>query len=323
MQISKLDRYCGATVGAHAGDSVGAPYEKQRTAVIQEDMKKRGGLVLFGYIDPWGGEREMPPGHPTDDAELLAITGQCLVDYPDFDPNVHYERLRGFIHGRRSFLTKGEAYGSGRTLRAALRPPSYRESLEKFGRGEVPIIPTNGGLMRILVVALRYHMRIDEIVRFARWQSCITHMHPLSQAACIAYCVLVSQVLDGHGIKFAWDVTRGILSEKPYAKIPHMDEILSIDTSKPGEDIIWPDMGSVKTSLRAALWASFTASDFRDGITKVVELGGDTDTYGAIAGGILGAHFGVEGIPQEWRDALIGRDIMLKLADDLYALAHA
>ncbi|MBI2030951.1 ADP-ribosylglycohydrolase family protein, partial [Candidatus Kaiserbacteria bacterium] len=136
-------------------------------------------------------------------------------------------------------------------------------------------------------------------------------------------CVLVSQVLEGHGIKFAWDLTRSILSEKPYAKIPHMDEILSIDISRPGEDIIWPDMGSVKTSLRAALWASLTASDFRDGITKVIELGGDTDTYGAIAGGILGAHFGINGIPQEWRDVLIGREIMIKLAGDLYALAHA
>jgi len=50
-------------------------------------------------------------------------------------------------------------------------------------------------------------------------------------------------------------------------------------------------------SLRVAVWASLTATDFRDGLIKAVSVGGDTDTYAAIAGGILGARFGYRAIP--------------------------
>ncbi len=93
--------------------------------------------------------------------------------------------------------------------------------------------------------------------------------------------------------------------------------------TKPTESDIWPHSGEVMISLRIAIWGMLHATSFLDGLTKVIGLGGDVDTYGAIAGGLLGAHFGVEGIPHEWRDVLIGRDIMERLAGRLYELAHS
>jgi len=323
QQITKRSRYHGAMLTLHAGDAAGAVYETKRGSYVQADLECRGGLKLFDYIDPFKLKRQMPAGHPTDDSELAAATAQAFMDAPYFDPEVHYQWLRRFITERRTLLAKGEAYGTGGTLRRALSEPTYMHSLAKFGRGEVRIVPSNGALMRILPVALRYHGRTDEIVKYARWQSCITHMHPLSQAACIAYCVLVHHLLDGHGTQFAWDATRQMLMQKPHVDIPEMSTVLDVDTSIPEQDEIWPNTGSALISFRIALWAALTATDIHNGLTKAISVGGDTDTYAAIAGGILGARFGIEGMPEGWSERLIGREKMLELADGLYDLAHS
>lgn len=326
MQISKLDRYRGAMLGTLVGDAAGAPYENKRRAEIHTDLEHRGGLKLFDYVDPWKGKRQMYKGQPTDDSELAAALAQSIVASHGLDECDAYVRFRDFIHGnspegRRSILTNGPAYGSGGILRAALRSATYEESLAVFERGEVPVIPTNGSLMRCISVPLGYCNDIHLSINAARRQSCITHVHNTAQAACMAYTVLVSHILDGETPVSAWDFTRSLFSRDPCTGHPGLKDILSVEVSEPSEDDIWPHSGAALISFRVALWASLTACDFRNGITKSIAVGGDTDTYGAIAGGILGARFGVEGIPCEWRDVLIGREIMWDLADGLYVFS--
>src|SRR5262249_29265748 len=59
--------------------------------------------------------------------------------------------------------------------------------------------------------------------------------------------------------------------------------------------------GYVIHTLEAALWAFHTTDDFRTGALKVVNLGEDADTTGAVYGQIAGAYYGEAGIPAEWR----------------------
>jgi ADP-ribosylglycohydrolase len=75
-------------------------------------------------------------------------------------------------------------------------------------------------------------------------------------------------------------------------------------------------------SLQIALWALLKARTFEEGITDVALLGGDCETYAAIAGALLGAHFGLSGIPNEWRTTLIGYDLVLDLAEKLDDVAR-
>jgi len=322
--MSLLHRYCGALVGVLAGDALGAPYEHQKAAVIREDLTRRGGLVPFDYLDPWEKVRQVKSGQPTDDSELTACLGISLGKRPMFDADDLYHRLRDFIHGRQSVLTDGPAYGSGGTLRAALKPTSYAESLASFERGEVPVVPSNGSLMRCAPVALCCHGNIAEIIDFAARQSRVTHVHPSAQAACVIYSVLMSLLLDGTAPSVAWYKTQDMLFVHRYARTNEMVQpLLSINTYQPEESEIWPQTGSVVLSLRIALWALLSASSFRDGITRAVSVGGDTDTYAAIAGGLLGAVYGTEGIPREWREVLIGREKMEDIATSLYEVARA
>lgn len=66
--------------------------------------------------------------------------------------------------------------------------------------------------------------------------------------------------------------------------------------------------GYVVDTLEAALWCVLTTDNYKDCVLKAVNLGGDTDTIAAIAGGLAGALYGLKSIPQEWTETLIKRE---------------
>lgn len=68
--------------------------------------------------------------------------------------------------------------------------------------------------------------------------------------------------------------------------------------------------GFVVDTLEAALWAFFTTDGFEEGALKVVNLGDNADTIGAVYGGLAGRVYGVEGLPWEWLDGLVRRDLV-------------
>lgn len=54
------------------------------------------------------------------------------------------------------------------------------------------------------------------------------------------------------------------------------------------------------------MWALREGSTFEETLRLVVDLGGDTDTVAAVAGGLAGAVYGVAGIPTRWASAVHG-----------------
>jgi ADP-ribosylglycohydrolase len=67
-------------------------------------------------------------------------------------------------------------------------------------------------------------------------------------------------------------------------------------------------MGFPPACIPTCLYLLLTTNSFEEAVTEVVNLGGDTDTAGAILGALAGAHYGVEAIPQRWLDGLQNRD---------------
>ncbi|KAL8728340.1 MAG: hypothetical protein Q9166_005483 [cf. Caloplaca sp. 2 TL-2023] len=80
--------------------------------------------------------------------------------------------------------------------------------------------------------------------------------------------------------------------------------------------------GYVVHSLEASLWAFFTTNSFEEGALKVVNLGDDADTVGAIYGGIAGAFYGVEAITQKWLEGLEARNMVDIVVEGIVALAE-
>ena len=53
---------------------------------------------------------------------------------------------------------------------------------------------------------------------------------------------------------------------------------------------------------------------------KIVLSGGDADTYAAVAGAILGAKFGIDQIPEEWRNGLLYASMLHNKVQEFYAM---
>ena len=74
-------------------------------------------------------------------------------------------------------------------------------------------------------------------------------------------------------------------------------------------------------SLEAALWAFQGSSNFAAGALLAVNLGDDADTTGAIYGQLVGAYYGADAIPAQWRRLLAKRELIEGLAEGLFTLA--
>ena len=66
--------------------------------------------------------------------------------------------------------------------------------------------------------------------------------------------------------------------------------------------------GWAVSTLDAALWAFHTTKSFEEGMIAAVNLGGDSDTIGAVYGQIAGLFYGYEAIPERWLSAIKDRD---------------
>ena len=62
--------------------------------------------------------------------------------------------------------------------------------------------------------------------------------------------------------------------------------------------------GWAVSTLESALWAFNLTNNFRDALVAAVNLGGDSDTIGAVCGQIAGAFYGFTAIPTEWITAV-------------------
>lgn len=74
--------------------------------------------------------------------------------------------------------------------------------------------------------------------------------------------------------------------------------------------------GWAVSTLDAALWAFHSSGTFEDGLIKAVNLGGDSDSIGAVYGQIAGAYYGYSAIPERWLAAVKDREKINTLIED-------
>ena len=74
--------------------------------------------------------------------------------------------------------------------------------------------------------------------------------------------------------------------------------------------------GYVVDSLDAAVWSLANTDSFKGALLKAVNLGDDTDTVGAIAGGLAGLYYGYDAIPEDWLAAIQRREWIESLCEN-------
>ena len=98
---------------------------------------------------------------------------------------------------------------------------------------------------------------------------------------------------------------------------PEVRGALDVDPAMPVKRL--QTSGYVIDSLGCAVWAIQQDATFEEVIVALVNRGRDTDTTGAIAGGLVGVLKGVDAIPSRWRERLEYHDRLVAVAPELLA----
>lgn len=302
-------------LGLAVGDALGVPVEFEYRETLAE--KPVTGMRSFGT---W----RQAAGTWSDDTSMTAATMESLsrrkcVDFGDIAENF----LRWYSN--EEFTATGRRFDIGNTTRASivrysrkLLPPTKCGASDENSNG-------NGSLMRILPAILylfgtRGKIAADEL-KLIHDFSALTHGHAVSKISCGIYALIAAQILSGKKISDAF--TAGISDAKTFygddADFQYFARLTDENFSTLNEDEI-SSSGYVVDTLEAALWCLLNTDDFKTLALTAVNLGGDTDTVGAVACGLGGLVYGVESIPIEWLETLKRRDWLEKIADDFAAV---
>ena len=292
------DRLEGGLYGLLIGDALGVPYEFHSPG----NLPPREQIELTPPVD-WQKNRShagTPSGTWSDDgAQALCLLASLLhcdaFDADDFGRRLVNRSDHGYL------AVDGRVFDIGnQTGRAIARLRSGTPALVAGPSGEQD--NGNGSLMRALPLALWHRGTDAELARDAALQSQVTHGHPRSQLCCAIYVL--------------W--ARGTLHERPDPWDAAVDQVKS---QLGGEPVFRDELARVLAYASPsgsgyvvdALWSAriaVQAGPYEVAVRRAIQFGQDTDTTACIAGGIAGVRDGVGGIPQRWRDALRGRDLV-------------
>jgi len=224
-----------------------------------------------------------------------------------------------------AWYEKGEYAPYGKVFDVGI---STRKAFRQYADGVAPIQcggaeendNGNGALMRILPLAFTFHAKYsgsmtDEAFEVTHTASSLTHGHLRSQMACGIYLAIAVDLLGENG-----SIQSGLRRAKEYygskdeyaAELTHYNRIYGEGFHKlPEKDI--KSTGYVVDSLEAALWCLLTTDSYRACVLKAVNLGEDTDTVAAIAGGLAGILYGTQAIPEAWLGTIPRLDYIKEL----------
>ncbi|MGY1690356.1 ADP-ribosylglycohydrolase family protein [Geodermatophilus sp. SYSU D01105] len=310
MTLHRSSRVAGALVGSAIGDALGAPFEfgppGRFTARFPEPA--RGAQTEMCGGGPW------EPGEFTDDTQMALLVATSLVERGGLDEADLFDRFRAWAAAdpKDVGIQTREVLGSGEPWDVAAA-----EHFRRTGRAA-----GNGSLMRTTPAAIRFAREGREATMdAARRISALTHGDPSAGEGCAIFHELVRVALDGGD---------------PLAAIPSALEAVADEHRDRWATVLAPDWtpedatesnGAVWPTLGQAVWALRHGRDFAEVMRLVIDLGGDTDTVAAVAGGLAGAVYGMGRIPARWASVVHGRvpghgDRVWRLAD-LQELAAA
>lgn len=216
------------------------------------------------------GSHHQPAGTWSDDTSMALATCDSIRETGRID--IEDMRRRFVQWYREGAYTVDRLFDIGSTTAYALDEGRGRSG--EFDNG-------NGSLMRIL--PLVFTEVDDEEIRAV---SAITHAHQISCDTCVRMVHAARRLLAG---------------------VPIADIDVSLD-QVPADEI--PSGGFVCDTEKAALWCLANTSSYRDCVLAAVNLGDDTDTTAAVAGGLAGIVYGMDAIPDGWLQSLRGKDMI-------------
>lgn len=268
-------RAVGAYLGLAIGDALGATVEFMTPREIQASHGRHSEMIGGGWL-------HLKAGHVTDDTTMSLALGEAIL-----------------AAGRIYPLVAAHAFDAWMRAKPVDIGNTVRRGILHFRRTGDPLSPPdeqdagNGSCMRVLPVILGCHGGTEADLTLAcLHQGRVTHHNPLAEAGTLCMAQLVRMAMTG-----------GTISEMLAGPVQSLVSSWPIFRFRTRPEISHPS-GFIAETLRAVFQGFFDSDTFEECVTTVVNLGGDADTSGAIAGMLAGAYHGVEAIPRRWLHAL-------------------
>ncbi len=304
MEDVRENRLYGGLFGFCIGDILGVPVEFSSRAERKADFVQE----MRAY-----GTYHQPFGTWSDDTSLTL----CLIDAINNGYDL-YKVADNFMkfYKKGDFTPQGQVFDIGNSTRCAIN---------RMEAGEEPVMcggssegdNGNGSLMRALPLAFYGSgLGVDGRVRMIEEVSALTHAHKRSMLACVYYVQCAARLFAGDGKEEACRYAARFVKEHCKAayenEFSHFQYILNNDIQDLEETQI-KSSGYVIDSLEAALWVFLKSGSYQETVLRAVNLGGDTDTVAATAGGLAGTYYGFKEIPDRWIQNIIRKQ-------DLYSM---
>ncbi|MCP1146058.1 ADP-ribosylglycohydrolase family protein [Lysinibacillus endophyticus] len=285
-----LDRILGGLFGVAIGDALGATTE----FMSQKEIEKEHGIVddIIG-----GGCWDVLPGETTDDTAMTIAVAKGIItnrNNPIDDMGKEFLKWKN-TDPKDIGITIRVVFDrfNGNWFEAAKSAHDY---LDGKSAG-------NGSLMRCLPIALAYP-KLDKIEELTIAHSKMTHYDDLASEACVIYNRIAYRVLNNEDLKSSiLDEIKNTRYEKNAASKPDC-----------------PPDGFVVNSMKWVLYWLLNSDTFEEVIIGATNMGGDSDTIAAIAGGLKGLEVGYEKLPNHYKDKLLDKAKLNELAHQLHEI---
>ena len=306
----RLSRAYGAFAGLALGDALGMPTQAMSPEQIRAVYGRVTGLVDGDASQPYA--PGMPAGSVTDDTEQALLIASLLVRGRGSSSGHVALDAGDFSHALLSWEDSMIERGS-----LDLLGPSTKAALERVRAGEDPLTvgglgTTNGAAMRVTPIGIAVSTADPEAFADAVWSSCqVTHATRQGFQSAALVAAAVSLALDWPEAS-ASDMTTLLWKAVSYVEslpergawTPDPDVVAATRraiqlVANPASSSLECLVEQIGTSVASAhaipmAFALLARDPSPRALLDATNLGGDTDTIGAIAGAILGSVLGVE-----------------------------
>lgn len=296
--------------GLIIGDALGVPVE----GMSREEIASRPQGKVIDMEDSG-----VPAGTWSDDSSMALATLDSIYTVGRVSREDIMSRFVDWLTSGK-YTADGDVFDVGNTCKSSIIKYGIDGDIENCGAiGEGA--NGNGALMRILPVCIYLSGNpIEEAVEKVEEVSALTHNHIRSRIACGIYYFIVNELIENREKfskgSFANSIQAGV--EKAFIyygkkrdyidELENYDELLNINTFSTYEESEIETSGYVVDTLLAAVWSCITTNSYKECVRTAVNLGRDTDTTAAVAGGLAGLYYRVHQIPSKWIRGLRGTD---------------
>ena len=303
-----MNHYKNGIMGLVIGDALGVPYEFKS----REKIKQNPCVDMIGH-----GTFNVEAGCWSDDSSMTLATLDSLQN--GYNP---VDIMNKFIdwYKKDVYTPFGEVFDMGMATGNAMDNYLNTKDITTCGLTS-EYSNGNGSLMRILpicIYAVLQHLPVKEAIQMVHEASSLTHAHMRSKMACGIYYFLVKEIIDTNEtlyIRIQTALRNAFTYYNNNPELQHYHRLQYIDLFAKLPESTIKSGGYVVESLEASIYCLLNNNTYKDTVLHAVNLGFDTDTTAAIAGGLAGLYYTYENIPQTWLDTIKKREYIEQLCE--------